>query len=56
MTTQSHSIFDGEIQMAEKKNHIASLLIPADWHQWVLKFADKYNVPHAILGVLISQI
>ncbi len=33
--------------MAEKKNHITSLRIPAEWNTWVLKFAEKYNVPPA---------
>lgn len=29
----------------KKQDHITSIRFPRDWHKWVTKFADNWNVP-----------
>lgn len=33
----------------KKQNHMTSLRLPDDWHQWIERFADNWQVPPAYI-------
>ncbi len=33
----------------KQQNHMTSLRLPEDWHQWIEKFANKWHVPPAYI-------
>jgi predicted DNA-binding protein len=32
-----------------KQNHMTSLRLPDNWHQWIERFAENYHVPPAYI-------